>query len=126
MEAGDLSSWVGAGIAVGAAAVAIWQGWSAREQSRVAQEALNDARQTRDEAATPVFQVSDAQWVWGNIGERFVTATITVDQAPPLSSLTLRALVETPISRSTNTSRNGWPSASEPKSDTRGWRARSS
>ncbi|MEU1299367.1 hypothetical protein [Streptomyces shenzhenensis] len=32
MEVGDLSSWVGAGIAVGAAAVAIWQGWSAREQ----------------------------------------------------------------------------------------------
>ncbi|MFC5803282.1 hypothetical protein [Streptomyces formicae] len=90
MEAGDLSSWVGAGIAVGAAAVAIWQGWSAREQSRVAQEALNDARQARDEAATPVFQVSDAQWVWGNIGERFVTATITVEQATPLSSLTLR------------------------------------
>jgi hypothetical protein len=90
VQAGELSSWVGAAIALAAAAIAIWQGRSAHEQARTAKEALADARQARDEAATPVFRVSNAQWDWGAIQERFVTATITMEQGPPLSSLVLR------------------------------------
>ncbi|MFH9553314.1 hypothetical protein ACIBAH_08110 [Streptomyces sp. NPDC051445] len=90
MLVGDLSSWVGGAIALGAAGVSVWQGKYAREQAQVAQAALDDARKVRDEAATPVFRVSEEQWVWGSTQERFVTATITVEQGPPLSSLTLR------------------------------------
>ncbi|GAA4378146.1 hypothetical protein GCM10023088_38710 [Actinomadura verrucosospora] len=90
MESGDLSSWVSTGIAVGAAVVASWQGWSSRVQARIARQTFQDARQARDEAATPVFSVSDERWTWGEIQERFVTATITMDQGPPLSSLKLQ------------------------------------
>ncbi|MFJ8974080.1 hypothetical protein ACIRJ3_39255 [Streptomyces anulatus] len=57
----------------------------------MAEAALSDARQARDEAATPVFRVDDEQWVWGSVGERFVIATLTMEQGPPLSSLILRA-----------------------------------
>jgi hypothetical protein len=76
VEIGDLSSWVGAGVA--GAAIAVWQGGTP-EIKHGSREALDDAPQARDEAATPIFSVTDAQWIWGRVGERFVTATITME-----------------------------------------------
>ncbi|MYU07466.1 hypothetical protein GTY81_27090 [Streptomyces sp. SID8366] len=90
MQVGDLSSWVGGAIALGAAGVSVWQGKYARKQAQVAQAALDDARKVRDEAATPVFRISEEQWVWGSTQERFATATVMMEQGPSLSSLTLR------------------------------------